>query len=137
MTQWVTYRSNQSGGGPIRSRSSPTALPNRRLRRIVFHESNAVVLGGRYIRLSPMEYDLLKALAASYPNPVSSVGLLSYVWGRHASGRTNYLKLYVHYLRTKLERNPSSPKVIITERGHGYRLALPPTFLYKIPSMAG
>lgn len=83
----------------------------------------------RSVKLSPIEFDLLRVLAASYPNPVSSVRLLTHVWGRHAIGRTNYPKLYIHYLRTKLERNPSSPEVIITERHRGYRLAVIPTFL--------
>ncbi len=98
-------------------------------RRLVFNSANTVAVGERHVKLSPTEYDLLKALAASYPYPVSSVRLLSHVWGQHAIGRTSYLKLYIHYLRTKIERMPSSPKMIITERGYGYRLAVPPVFL--------
>ena len=49
-------------------------------------------------------------------------------WGQHANGRFNYLKQYIQFLRTDVERNPSVPEVIITERGGGYRLAVPPTF---------
>ena len=99
------------------------------VRRLVFNSANTVAVDERHVKLSPIEYDLLKALAESYPYPVSCRRLLSYVWGQHAIGRTSYVKLYVYYLRTKIERMPSSPEVILTEWGHGYRLAVPPTFL--------
>ena len=46
------------------------------------------------------------------------------MWGAHASEKRNYLKLYVFYLRSKLEDDPSRPALILNERSQGYRLAL-------------
>ncbi len=118
-------------GRETRRRDRPisvTVRPGRRARRIVFHSPDTVVLGGRFIRLRPIEYDLLKTLAIDFPNAVSGWRLLRATWGHHATGRFNYLKQYIQFLRTDVERNPSVPEVIITERGGGYRLAVPPTF---------
>ena len=131
-TTVMTLVENEPGSGvrlegrirPI----NPTARAGRRARRIVFHSPDTVVLGGRFIRLRAIEYDLLKTLAMGFPDTVSGWRLLRATWGQHANGRFNYLKQYIQFLRTDVERNPSVPEVIITERGGGYRLAVPPTF---------
>ena len=107
-----------------------SVIPGARARRIVFSSDGITIgLAERSITLSPTEYDLLKTLATDFPNTVSSAELLRLTWGRHTIGRLNYLRLHIHYLRTKLEQEPSSPEVIITEQGNGYRLAVSPVFL--------
>ena len=79
----------------------------------------------RVAKLSPLEFDLLLALAAKFPEMVTYRELLELVWGSHASDHKNYLKLYVYYLRLRLEEVPSSPQIIVTERRRGYRLTVP------------
>ena len=53
---------------------------------------------------------------------VSHETLLRRVWGPQYEDRRQYLKLYIWYLRQKVEDNPSEPKIILTERGVGYRI---------------
>ena len=47
--------------------------------------------------------------------------LLTQVWGPEYVDEVNYLKLYVRYLRQKIEKDPSNPEYILTEWGVGYR----------------
>ena len=47
--------------------------------------------------------------------------LLAKVWGYEYRDETHYVRLYVNYLREKIEEDPSDPKYILTERGVGYR----------------
>jgi two-component system KDP operon response regulator KdpE len=46
---------------------------------------------------------------------------LAKVWGHEYHDETNYLRLYITYLRQKIEADPAHPKYIFTERGVGYR----------------
>ena len=87
--------------------------------------SSTVTIGDRVVRLTGIEFDLLRALGESAPWIVTYDTLLTAVWGAHASDKKNYLKLYVFYLRSKLEEDPSRPSLILNERQRGYRLALP------------
>ncbi len=87
--------------------------------------SRTVSIGDRVERLTTLEFDLLRVLVENAPRPVDYHNLLSAVWGSHATDKKNYLKLYVYYLRSKLENDPSSPSLILNERRRGYRLAYP------------
>lgn len=87
-----------------------------------------VTASGQTVRLSPLEFDLLEALATGFPGVVGYRRLLESVWGTQASAKLNYLKLYIHYLRSRLEEDPSSPQLIVTERSRGYRLTAPVTY---------
>ena len=84
-----------------------------------------VFLDGRAIILTPVEFKLLACLVNDEDKVLSHAYLLRQVWGaayereRHASR----LKLYIWYLRQKLEVDPTQPSLILTERGVGYRLA--------------
>ena len=53
---------------------------------------------------------------------LSHEALLSRVWGPEYRDASHYLRLYINYLRQKLEVDPANPKYILTERGLGYRL---------------
>ena len=86
--------------------------------------TRTVTLRGKSIRLSPLEYEVLQVLARAAPQMVSYQDLLEAVWGYGSGDKRNYLKLYIRYLRVKLEEDPASPKLIINERGKGYRLAV-------------
>ena len=47
--------------------------------------------------------------------------LLAKVWGYEYRDETHYLRLYINYLRKKIEKDPATPQYILTERGVGYR----------------
>ncbi|MER3544210.1 MAG: hypothetical protein C4311_06280 [Chloroflexota bacterium] len=65
---------------------------------------------------------------AGLPAPPRRAGspphyLLLEVWGPQYADRTNYLKLYIRYLRKKIEQDPSNPQLLRTEWGVGYYLS--------------
>lgn len=76
---------------------------------------------GELVKLRPTEYRLLYHLVKNAGWVVPHEQLLAKVWGYEYRDETHYLRLYVNYLRQKLERNPSNPQYILTERGVGYR----------------
>lgn len=76
---------------------------------------------GEKVQLRPTEYRLLYHLVQNAGWVVPHEQLLAKVWGYEYREETHYLRLYVNYLRQKLEENPSEPKYILTERGVGYR----------------
>jgi len=57
---------------------------------------------------------------------VSHDTLLRRVWGPEYANRRDYLKLYIWYLRQKIEDDPRQPRYIVSERGQGYRLLVEP-----------
>lgn len=73
------------------------------------------------VKLRPTEYRLLFHLVQNAGWVVPHEQLLAKVWGYEYREETHYLRLYVNYLRQKLEENPSDPIYILTERGVGYR----------------
>lgn len=81
-----------------------------------------VTRDGQKIDLSPTEFRLLSALASRVGEVMSHRELLSQVWGPEYVNEDLYLKLYVRYLRQKLERDPSRPCYVLTRRGVGYYL---------------
>jgi two-component system KDP operon response regulator KdpE len=80
-----------------------------------------VLLEGKPVKLRPTEYRLLYHLANNAGWVVTHDQLLAKVWGYEYREETHYLRLYVNYLRQKLEKDPANPKYILTERGVGYR----------------
>jgi len=73
------------------------------------------------VKLRPTEYRLLYHLVQNAGWVVPHEQLLAKVWGYEYRDETHYLRLYINYLRKKLEEDPSNPKYILTERGVGYR----------------
>lgn len=80
-----------------------------------------VIAGGKEIKLRPTEYRLLYHLVNNAGQIVPHETLLSKVWGYEYRDETHYLRLYITYLRQKLEPDSSNPRYIFTERGVGYR----------------
>ena len=102
-------------------------VPARR-RRIVVDEdltidfdSREVWVRGEKVTLRPTEYRLLYHLVNNAGRLMTHDTLLSKVWGHEYRDESHYLRLYITYLRQKLERDPAHPKYILTERGMGYR----------------
>jgi two-component system KDP operon response regulator KdpE len=78
-------------------------------------------LEGKLIKLRPTEYRLLFHLVQNTGWVVSHDQLLQKVWGYEYRDEPHYVRLYINYLRQKLEKDPADPKYILTERGVGYR----------------
>ena len=83
-----------------------------------------VTRDGTDVHLTPTEWNLLRALLAQADRPVTHARLFRDVWGNVSGDAPQYLRVYVGHLRRKLERDPYRPRLIITEPGVGYRLAL-------------
>jgi two-component system KDP operon response regulator KdpE len=73
------------------------------------------------VKLRPTEYRLLYHLVQNAGWVVPHEQLLAKVWGYEYRDETHYLRLYINYLRKKLELDPPNPEYILTERGVGYR----------------
>ncbi|HTQ30363.1 MAG TPA: response regulator [Opitutaceae bacterium] len=78
--------------------------------------------GGREVKLSAKEYDLLQYLARHRGRVITHRQILRELWGPNAEKNTHYLWVYTTHLRQKLEENPHEPKYLKTEAGIGYRL---------------
>ena len=78
-------------------------------------------LEGKLVKLRPTEYRLLYHLVQNAGWVVSHDQLLQKVWGFEYRDEPHYVRLYINYLRQKLEKDPADPKYILTERGVGYR----------------
>jgi DNA-binding response OmpR family regulator len=80
-----------------------------------------VIAGGKEVKLRPTEYRLLYHLINNPGWVLTHEQLLSKVWGYEYREESQYLRLYITYLRQKIEPDPSHPRYIFTERGVGYR----------------
>ncbi len=80
-----------------------------------------VIVRGEKVLLRPTEYRLLYHLVSNAGRLLTHETLLSKVWGREYRDEAHYLRLYITYLRQKIEVDPAHPKYILTERGVGYR----------------
>jgi two-component system KDP operon response regulator KdpE len=80
-----------------------------------------VFAGGQEIKLRPTEYRLLYHLVQNAGQVLTHEMILSKVWGYEYRDESQYVRLYITYLRQKIEPDPSNPRYILTERGIGYR----------------
>jgi len=80
-----------------------------------------VLVDGERVNLRPTEYRLLYHLVQNAGYVMTHEQLLTRVWGPEYRDETHYLRLYITYLRQKIEEDPAHPKYILTERGIGYR----------------
>lgn len=80
-----------------------------------------VIKDGERTKLRPTEFRLLRHLIENAGWTVPHSTLLSKVWGYEYKDEISYLRLYVNYLRKKIEPDPANPRYILTERGMGYR----------------
>jgi len=80
-----------------------------------------IFVEGKPVKLRPTEFRLLYHLVSNAGWVVPHDQLLAKVWGYEYQTETHYLRLYINYLRDKLEQDPHNPKYILTERGVGYR----------------
>jgi DNA-binding response OmpR family regulator len=81
------------------------------------------VRGGR-VKLSPTEFKILACLIKNRGWIVTHEQLLEKAWGPNYVGDKSFVKLYIRYLRQKIEKEPRKPQLILTERGVGYHFAM-------------
>ncbi|MDQ7026048.1 MAG: response regulator transcription factor [Anaerolineae bacterium] len=80
-----------------------------------------VIVDGKRVKLRPTEYRLLYHLIENSGWTVPHDQILAKVWGYEYRDEAHYVRLYVNYLREKIEEDPANPRYILTERGVGYR----------------
>jgi two-component system response regulator MtrA len=80
-----------------------------------------VTRGTAAINLTPLEFDLLLALASKPQQVFTREMLLEQVWGYHYKADTRLVNVHVQRLRSKVEHDPDNPKIVMTVRGVGYR----------------
>lgn len=81
-----------------------------------------VTVDGEPVKLTPTEYRLLSYLASNANRVILHRELLRAVWGPEYGEETEYLRVYMRYLRQKLEPEPSDPRYLLTQPGAGYML---------------
>ena len=89
------------------------------------YEQRLVSVAGRAVRLTPIEYDLLRVLSLNAGRVMTYASLLRQVWGNGGNGNTAPVRDFVKKLRRKLGDDPANPAWIVNERGVGYRMPKP------------
>ena len=89
------------------------------------YPKHEVSVRGEPVELSPTEFRLLAVLTRSANQVLGQNQLLDQVWGREYVGSLDVVRLYVGYLRRKIERDHEAPVLIETVRGFGYRYRRP------------
>lgn len=84
-----------------------------------------VKVRGEMVKLTRTEYALLHQLAIHANRVMLHQDLLTAIWGPEFRNDIDYLRAYIHYLRRKLEADPSHPRHILTSQGVGYMLTCP------------
>lgn len=84
-------------------------------------DEHRVVVGGKEIRLTPKEFDVLKYLVNNAGKVVTHRALLQTVWGWESTDQTEYLRVFINQLRRKIEIDARHPRYLITEPWVGYR----------------
>jgi two-component system response regulator MtrA len=77
--------------------------------------------GAEKINLTPLEFELLLALALKPQQVFTREMLLEQVWGYHYKADTRLVNVHVQRLRAKVEEDPDNPRIVMTVRGVGYR----------------
>ncbi len=88
-------------------------------------QQRKVMVRGHEVKLGPTEYKLLTQLVRNAGRVMLHADLLRKVWGPEYGGETEYLRVYISYLRNKIEEDPANPKYILTEHGVGYMFKRP------------
>lgn len=88
---------------------------------IIDFDKHEVTVDNKRVDLSPTEFRLLSVLVRHKGRMLPHEFLLTEVWGPEYVGEIDYLRLYISYLRRKVEKDPSKPNLIHNEWGVGYR----------------
>lgn len=105
----------------LRRREEPAHDVLRVADLVIDVEGHRVMRGDTQIPLTPLEFDLVVALARKPSQVFSREALLEQVWGYRHAADTRLVNVHVQRLRAKIERDPEHPEVVVTVRGVGYR----------------
>jgi two-component system, OmpR family, KDP operon response regulator KdpE len=109
----------------LRRHYAPPPIPQTTVkvddRLVIDFARREVLVNGERVNLRPTEYRLLYHLVQNAGYVMTHEMLLTRVWGSEYRSETHYLRLYITYLRQKIEEDQAHPKYILTERGIGYR----------------
>jgi len=86
------------------------------------HATRHVYVSGNPVKLTPIQFEILNHLVKNAGRVCTSSELLQRVWGPGYGDDKEILKLSVHRLRSKIEKDPSAPEIILNERGIGYTI---------------
>ena len=115
----------------LRRTKFPTQIVNRPPIRVgdllIDLAQRRVEVRGQEVSLTPIEYRLLEYLAINLGRVMLHQDLLQHVWGPEYREEIEYVRVYIRYLRQKIEESPSEPKYIVTKPGAGYMLQEPET----------
>lgn len=81
-----------------------------------------VIVADKEVKLTKIEFDLLKVFVQHAGKVLTHRFLLKEVWGPNSQQETHYLRVFMSNLRKKIEKNPNRPQYLLTEQGVGYRL---------------
>jgi len=84
-----------------------------------------VTRAGEDVHLTPIEFDILRAIASQAGRTLTHQQIFDAVWGKAAGNAQQYLRVHITNLRRKIERDPATPRLVVTEPGVGYRFELP------------
>ncbi len=107
-------------------RNDSTGVPSKELIEVddrfkIDFGRREIWVDGKLVKLRPTEYRLLYHLVQNAGWVLTYDQILSKVWGYEYRDEPHYVRLYINYLRQKIEKDPADPKYILTERGVGYR----------------
>jgi DNA-binding response OmpR family regulator len=80
-----------------------------------------VILNGREVRLTFIEFEILRCLVLNKGKAISPAAITELIWGEDADGSRKALKVHIQHLRQKLGETASNPRHILCQRGVGYR----------------
>ena len=104
--------------GSVTQESGPSTFDNGEIE--IDWRSHQVWVRGKQVKLSPTEFKILTTLIKNRGWIVTHEQLLEKAWGPNYIGDKSFVKLYIRYLRQKIEEDPHNPRLIGTERGVGY-----------------
>ncbi len=109
----------------IRTRLRPTVTDSNEILQVgdlvIDVAGHEVRRGETRINLTPLEFELLLALALKPQQVFTREMLLEQVWGYHYKADTRLVNVHVQRLRAKVEHDPDNPRIVMTVRGVGYR----------------
>lgn len=105
-----------------RLRPAPTSPETLRIGDLTIStNAHEVRRGNQSLTLTPLEFDLLVALASNPGQVFTREQLLDQVWGYQYKADTRLVNVHVQRLRAKVEHDPDNPRIVMTVRGVGYR----------------
>ncbi len=110
----------------LRHRPEPEEIVLRTGWLAVDFSARSVTINGKPVKLTRIEYNLLRFLGLRAGKVVTQTQIMKEIWGPGSEQETNVLRVHVAYLRKKIEKRPEAPDLLVTEPAVGYRLNLLP-----------